>query len=123
MAVVFKLSVTLLSQAKCHSIDFLTIDSYGIATSVCQAAKEWVKATSNAMRDLDMPKFVHLHLSCANVPVLRIQSTQRRIADFNEKLKSSPDSMEELKAILTAISTIRQQGIAVNGVLQCASVA
>lgn len=52
-----KMESALLDQGKPHSADFLTIDCRGIASAASKSAREWIKATSNAMKELDTPKY------------------------------------------------------------------
>ncbi|GMH41526.1 hypothetical protein BSKO_09436 [Bryopsis sp. KO-2023] len=91
-----KASHEIFSQAKEFDLDFIRISCHSLAASVRNEALGWVKATCNAMRDVD---------------VLRLQSMNENIQELAEALRKTPETLDELKEVLNTVNTIRTSGM------------
>lgn len=90
-----QLAQEIFSQAKEFDLDFIQISCHSLATSVRDEALGWVKATSKAMRDIDMVK---------------MQSVKDNIQLLTEGIQKTPDSLNDLKDVLNTVNTIRMSG-------------
>eukprot|EP00803_Ostreobium_quekettii_P011338 evm.model.scf_1312.1 EVM.evm.TU.scf_1312.1 scf_1312:839-40608(+) len=91
-----KLARDIFSQPKEFDLDFIRISCHSLAASVRDEALGWVRATSNAMRDVDL---------------IRLQNMKNQIAQLQEGLRKTPETLDELKEVLSVISTIRSTGM------------
>eukprot|EP00210_Caulerpa_lentillifera_P005286 g5050.t1 len=91
-----KMECNLIAQGKPQSAEFLTIDSHGIAFAASKASREWIKATVDAMKELDDPK---------------LQRLSNQIESHQENLRKVPDTLENLRSVLHTISQIRKQSM------------
>lgn len=90
-----QLAEEIYSQAKEFDLDFIQISCHSLAASVRDEALGWVKATSNAMQDIDMLKLQHL---------------KDKINNLSTGIRKQPESLEDLKDILNVVNTIRMSG-------------
>jgi dynein heavy chain len=80
------------AQAKDFDQDFIRVSCHALAASVCDEALAWVRAIAQTMRELD---------------ALAEAGLRDKIVRLQAALHRPPDTLEELKAVLNTVNTIR----------------
>lgn len=83
-------------QAKDYDQDFIRVSSHALNASVVEESHAWVRALSQAMRELDTATLVSL---------------RDRITSHDAALHKEPATLEELKQVLNTVAKIRNESM------------
>ncbi len=84
-------------QSKDHDQDFIRVSCHSLSASVHDEALGWVRALAGCMREMDVATLTHI---------------RDKVHKYDVALHRHPETLDELKAVLATVATIRNEGAA-----------